>query len=124
MRFWKKTVSILLVHAFLLSGITTGLMPSAIATTLDKTSPIIEVATTPDSIVIPKDCGMIKSKFIGKGDKLIVHIQDAHCNYEAHEKNLFTLWIIIHCIFIFCTIPDPYPVVGQNEFTFNEFPNH
>ncbi len=86
MRFWKKTVSILLVHAFLLSGITTGLMPSAIATTLDKTSPIIEVATTPDSIVIPKDCGMIKSKFIGKGDKLIVHIQDAHCNYEAQSN--------------------------------------
>ncbi|MCM8761490.1 MAG: hypothetical protein NC933_05115, partial [Candidatus Omnitrophica bacterium] len=45
-----------------------------------------EAISNPDRIVIPKDYGMVKSKYAGKSGKLIIHIQDAHCNYEAQSN--------------------------------------
>jgi hypothetical protein len=41
---------------------------------------------TIDDIGIAIDAGMVKSKFKGESDKIIVHIQDAHCNYEAQSN--------------------------------------
>jgi len=39
-----------------------------------------------DDVNIPEDVGLVKDKFQGNGNKLIVHIQDAHCNYEAQTN--------------------------------------
>jgi len=39
-----------------------------------------------DDIAIAIDAGTIKSKYAGSTDKVIVHIQDAHCNYEAQDN--------------------------------------
>ncbi len=41
---------------------------------------------SPDNIIIEKDHGLIKSKFLGNSNKLIINIQDAHCNYEAQTN--------------------------------------
>lgn len=41
---------------------------------------------SPNNIVIEKDHGLIKSKFTGNSKKLIINIQDAHCNYEAQTN--------------------------------------
>ncbi|MFH1776503.1 MAG: hypothetical protein ABH952_02960 [Candidatus Omnitrophota bacterium] len=35
---------------------------------------------------IPRSWGRIKEIYEGTGDKFVIHIQDAHCNYEAQEK--------------------------------------
>ncbi|MBU0605882.1 MAG: hypothetical protein KKH77_06300, partial [Candidatus Omnitrophica bacterium] len=89
MKFWKKTISILLIHAFLLSNLPAGALQSALAATSDNptTSPTTkDITANPDGIVISRDCGIVKSKYTGKSGKLIVHIQDAHCNYEAQTN--------------------------------------
>ncbi|MFH1305810.1 MAG: hypothetical protein ABIH74_05375, partial [Candidatus Omnitrophota bacterium] len=39
-----------------------------------------------EKIGISIDSGTIKSKFSGKNGKVIIHIQDAHCNYEAQTN--------------------------------------
>jgi len=51
------------------------------ASSAKETSP-----TDVDSIEIPEDIGLVKDSFKGTSDKLIVHIQDAHCNYEAQNN--------------------------------------
>ncbi|MCX5679002.1 MAG: UTP--glucose-1-phosphate uridylyltransferase [Candidatus Omnitrophica bacterium] len=87
MRFWKKTISILLIHAFLLSSLPAGALQPAFAAALDNTPTATkEITTNPENIIISRDYGIVKSKFTGKSDKLIIHIQDAHCNYEAQSN--------------------------------------
>jgi len=39
-----------------------------------------------EDIGIPEDLGLIKNSFKGNSDKIIIHIQDAHCNYEAQSN--------------------------------------
>ena len=39
-----------------------------------------------DSFTIPSHLGEIKYSFKGDSDNVVVHIQDAHCNYYAQEK--------------------------------------
>ncbi|MDD5439977.1 MAG: hypothetical protein PHS37_07310, partial [Candidatus Omnitrophica bacterium] len=41
---------------------------------------------TIDTIGLSKDIGTIKAKHAGANGKLILHIQDAHCNYEAQTN--------------------------------------
>ncbi len=89
MKFWNKTISILLIHAFLLSSLPAGALQPASATTSDSLTPGLtakEMSTNPQDVIISRDCGIVKSKFMGKSGKLIVHIQDAHCNYEAQTN--------------------------------------
>jgi hypothetical protein len=53
----------------------------------------VKVMRTPNkisSIQIPEDIGIIKDSYRGVGDKLVVHIQDAHCNYEA-QTNIYKI---------------------------------
>ncbi|KJJ83690.1 conserved hypothetical protein, membrane [Candidatus Omnitrophus magneticus] len=38
------------------------------------------------NLTLPHDIGIIKDKFKGQSEKIIVHIQDAHCNYYAQKK--------------------------------------
>ena len=39
-----------------------------------------------NTIGVPKDIGSVKSRYAGNGAKIIIHIQDAHCNYEAQTN--------------------------------------
>ena len=39
-----------------------------------------------EDIGIAIDCGTIKSLHQASGNKVIIHIQDAHCNYEAQQN--------------------------------------
>lgn len=45
-----------------------------------------ELVTNPEKIVVPRELGLVKSKFIGNEGRLVVHIQDAHCNYAAQHR--------------------------------------
>ncbi|MEA3488864.1 MAG: hypothetical protein U9R44_00775 [Candidatus Omnitrophota bacterium] len=46
----------------------------------------VDSALAVDDIGVAIDCGTIKSTYKGKKDKTIIHIQDAHCNYEAQQN--------------------------------------
>ena len=50
---------------------------------------------SPNNIVIEKEHGLVKSKFLGNSNKLIINIQDAHCNYEAQTNIINILETLI-----------------------------
>ncbi len=53
------------------------------------TAPEVQEITdklTVEDIGVALDYGIVKEKFEGKTDKIIIHIQDAHCNYEAQHN--------------------------------------
>jgi len=41
----------------------------------------------PSQIKIPQDLAKIQESYQGKKKKLIIHIQDAHCNYDGQKKS-------------------------------------
>jgi len=55
------------------------------AVSVSDTDPSTRKVTIHD-IGLPKDIGSVKSRHEGGGRKLVVHIQDAHCNYEAQSN--------------------------------------
>ena len=72
-KFWVKVISIEFAICFLLSGGTLA-------------------ALSKDSLSIPAQYGTIKESFNAQtttqnAERTIIHIQDAHCNYEA-QKNM------------------------------------
>jgi len=78
----RKAISILVVQSFILSSI-------AFADPLQNKTDIPQEnqsAINPNDIVIQKDHGLVKSKFAGNSKKIIINIQDAHCNYEAQTN--------------------------------------
>ena len=77
-----KIVSILVIQSFIISEVAFAAPQNNPATPKAQT----EIVIDPEKIVIPADTGLVKSKFTGKNDKLIIHIQDAHCNYEAQTN--------------------------------------
>lgn len=82
-KFFLKATSLVVIQAFLLSNIAFA-APAAKAQ-----APLAsheEIAANPENIVIPREFGLVKSKFTGNSGRLIVHIQDAHCNYEAQSN--------------------------------------
>ena len=80
--FCNKIVSILLIQTFILSSLALAAPgPSPV-----KSSSTNATIVNPDKIVIPREFGLVKSKFTGTSDRLVVHIQDAHCNYEAQSN--------------------------------------
>ncbi len=78
----SKLISILILQAFIISNIAFALPKDQLAN-LSKQP---EITTDPEKIVIPRDFGLVKSKFVGSSGRLVVHIQDAHCNYEAQSN--------------------------------------
>ncbi len=77
-----KIISVVIVQSFVLSSIAFAVP----AGTESETAASKEGVTDPEKIIIPRDCGLVKSKFTGKSGMLIVHIQDAHCNFEAQSN--------------------------------------
>ena len=78
-----KAVSVFLVLTFSFYNV-------SFAVTEDNISPrnIVKESEplSVEDIGIAIDCGTIKSKYAGNKNKVIVHIQDAHCNYEAQSN--------------------------------------
>ena len=75
-----KILSLLLIQAFLFYN--TGFA------TVDRISPSSSQnhpVSTKD-ICISRDMGTIKDVYDGEDGKLVIHIQDAHCNYEAQTN--------------------------------------
>ena len=70
----KKIICILLVQALVIMN--TGFAD------IGKTGK----PTMPESVSIPKDMGTVVESHQGTNGKLVIHIQDAHCNYEAQTN--------------------------------------
>ncbi|MGB3112318.1 MAG: hypothetical protein WBB84_05020, partial [Candidatus Omnitrophota bacterium] len=78
-----KTISLFLVLTFSVYNVSFAAKEDA------ENVPVVEEIQkeiTVDDIGIAIDAGMVKSKYKGETDKIIVHIQDAHCNYEAQSN--------------------------------------
>ncbi|MCK4463334.1 MAG: hypothetical protein KAU58_03380, partial [Candidatus Omnitrophica bacterium] len=75
-----KILSIILLQAFLFYNISFATLEETLSLP-DKDASTCKAST--ENVTISKDIGSIKSRYEGKGEKLIIHIQDAHCNYEA-----------------------------------------
>jgi hypothetical protein len=81
-----KAICLLIVQAFLFSNIALAVPTSTTTDDNLKLAKQKEVIFDPEKIIIPREAGLIKSRFAGKNGKLIVHIQDAHCNFEAQSN--------------------------------------
>lgn len=81
LKAFSRVVSLILIPAFLCSGI-------SFATPQEKVPDLIarEVVTNPNNVIIPREYGLVKSKYSADSGKLVIHIQDAHCNYEAQSN--------------------------------------
>ena len=64
---FNKIISILIIQTFLLSNIPIGRQVSALAIPQEK-----EIITDPAGVVISTDAGIIKSKFTGNNERLII----------------------------------------------------
>ena len=78
-----KTISLILVFSF-------SFCNASIAA-VEKSEDAQAVAEakgkiTVEDIGIAIDSGTVKNTYKGRSDKIIVHIQDAHCNYEAQSN--------------------------------------
>ncbi|MBD3426392.1 MAG: hypothetical protein GF409_04070 [Candidatus Omnitrophica bacterium] len=77
-----KAVSVFLVLTFSMYNI-------SYAVTQDNLEPAgikQDMPLSVEDIGIAIDCGTVKNRFNGNDGKVIVHIQDAHCNYEAQSN--------------------------------------
>ncbi|MDP8299154.1 MAG: hypothetical protein P9L88_04550 [Candidatus Tantalella remota] len=81
--FLNKTVSLVLVFAFAFYNISFAVPENKID--IPDAGYSTEVTSVED-IGIAIDHGTIKSKYDGGNGKVIVHIQDAHCNFEAQNN--------------------------------------
>ena len=78
-----KAISLFVVFAFSLSNVSFAVPEKNIG--VGEPAEVKSVLSA-DEIGVAIDCGTIKSKYTGKNGKTIIHIQDAHCNYEAQSN--------------------------------------
>jgi len=74
-----RIISVILLQTFIFYGTALGSVDTSQPIAQSPESKVLSI----DTIGLPKDIGSVKSKYQGKNGKLIIHIQDAHCNYEA-----------------------------------------
>ncbi|MCX5666367.1 MAG: hypothetical protein NT036_04905, partial [Candidatus Omnitrophica bacterium] len=91
---FKKIVSIILLPTFILTNLAfADVIKNSDIKDIAKQS---EVTTDPEKIVIPRDYGIVKAKYTARDSrKLVIHIQDAHCNYEAQSNIIKILECLI-----------------------------
>ena len=78
-----KTMSIVLIFAFSLYNVSYAITePIMSAPDVSMASQSLSV----DDIGIAIDAGTIKSTYTGDTGKMVIHIQDAHCNFEAQSN--------------------------------------
>ena len=81
---FKRIFCILLIQVFLLSNISFAI--EDISEHRDRDVEIKSSALAVDSLSIPRDFGTIKERASGANGKIVLYIQDAHCNYEAQSN--------------------------------------
>ena len=81
---FRKTTALLVTLSFAFSNVVFADITKNPAP--DETSKQVEIVSDPAKIVVPRDYGLVKSIFTGKDKRLIIHIQDAHCNFEAQSN--------------------------------------
>lgn len=79
-----KVISLFLVFAFSMYNVGFALTEEDLGPPSDM--PQVKEVLTAEDVGISIDSGMVKSKFDGTKGKMVVHIQDAHCNYEAQSN--------------------------------------
>lgn len=91
--YFRKIISGIIISVFLFNNPSQAILSDALkpsntnyqdATNLPVSSQI--VVPDPESIIIGDNIGNIKEVFKGENSKLIVNIQDAHCNFEAQTN--------------------------------------
>ena len=81
---FKKTIALIVALSFLSSGI---VFADTTKTAVPDVKKPVEITTDPAKVIIPRDFGLVKSAYTAKDPKkLVIHIQDAHCNYEAQSN--------------------------------------
>ncbi len=90
----KKIVSIILLPTFILTNLAFAEVIKN--PNIKEPAKQSEVTTDPEKIVIPRDYGIVKAKYTARDSrKLVIHIQDAHCNYEAQSNIIKILECLI-----------------------------
>ncbi|MFH1878404.1 MAG: hypothetical protein ABH883_06330 [Candidatus Omnitrophota bacterium] len=82
--FFLKAISVFMIFAFSLSNVSFA-ATEEVQNPPEKTDVRSEPLNVED-IGIAIDAGTIKSKYSGDKNKVIIHIQDAHCNFEAQTN--------------------------------------
>ncbi|MCX5715590.1 MAG: hypothetical protein NTV07_01770, partial [Candidatus Omnitrophica bacterium] len=87
-KIWDKAMSLALAFCFLVANPSFSQTPF---TDVLRPSQEVEGAaklavTNPESIIISENVGRVKEIFRGEPQKLIINIQDAHCNFEAQTN--------------------------------------
>jgi hypothetical protein len=89
----KKLISSIVLFTFVFSSIASAEIPKSNTSDVKQQA---EFITDPAKIVIPRDYGLVKSRYAAKDSKkLVIHIQDAHCNYEAQSNIIKILECLI-----------------------------
>gem|GEM_PF-2785642 len=89
----KKATALFIALSFLFSNIVFAETPQETGPDVKKQA---ETVVDPAKIVVPRDYGLVKSRYAAPGsNKLVVHIQDAHCNYEAQSNIIKVLECLI-----------------------------
>ncbi|MDD4957465.1 MAG: hypothetical protein PHQ61_07510 [Candidatus Omnitrophica bacterium] len=81
--FISKAVSLSLAVVFSLYNVSFAMPEEAI---VQHAIPEAKASLPIEDIGIAIDAGTIKSRYAGDSGKVIVHIQDAHCNFEAQSN--------------------------------------
>ncbi|HNX90388.1 MAG TPA: hypothetical protein PKG81_00845, partial [Candidatus Omnitrophota bacterium] len=82
-----KVINLFLVFTFSCYGV---VFATPVAEVKTDAPAVVKTATPADvsveDIGVAIDCGTVKDRYKGKNDKVIIHIQDAHCNFEAQSN--------------------------------------
>ncbi len=82
---FRALVSFVTVTAFIFSFIFTDALAAAVQPGVAAGSDAVADIADP-GINIPSYLGMVKETYNGVSDRVVIHIQDAHCNYRAQHK--------------------------------------
>lgn len=93
-RAWlRKITALVIVVSFVFSNIAFADVGKSASTNTEKK---VETVIDPLKIVVPRDYGLVKARYAARdAKKLIIHIQDAHCNYEAQSNIIKILECLI-----------------------------
>ena len=90
---WLRTVSCLTALVFIVTNVGWAEGANATHSAIEKSKSSLKALDLNsasvnffDSISLPESIGQIKRSFQGTGDKLLIHIQDAHVNEEAQRN--------------------------------------
>ena len=79
---FKRVICLITIQLFLISNISFAVSDFS----KEHNSKVEKSALAVDSLTIPRDYGTIKERSNGGNGKLVLYIQDAHCNYEAQTN--------------------------------------